>query len=133
MNSNGDCCKYGHDDEYTRLNGVAYEWIQANLLDDNVGGAVPIEDCSIYPKWKGDDGGNNEIRKLFKKYAKKDDLLSIGEFKRMYRKECDNDCKGMNKRQKNKRAKQLLAQWDVTGDKKLSLAEFTKLYKSLDN
>ena len=27
VNSNGDCCTYGDEDEYTRLGGIAYDWI----------------------------------------------------------------------------------------------------------
>jgi len=27
VNSNGDCCKYGNEDEYTRLGGISYKWI----------------------------------------------------------------------------------------------------------
>ena len=52
VNSNGDCCSYGDNDEYTRLgSSVAYAWIQANTANSAVGGGVGIDDCEVW--WEG--------------------------------------------------------------------------------
>lgn len=51
VNSNGSCCYYGDEDEFTRLGSTfAYAWIEANIADSGVGNGVSIGDCT---DWQG--------------------------------------------------------------------------------
>ena len=52
VNSNGDCCRWGDEDEYTRLGSVkALEWISQNTSNSAVNGGVLIEDYSDCSEW----------------------------------------------------------------------------------
>lgn len=48
VKSNGECCQYGSENEYTRLGGLAYDWIMDNTAVDDQGNptaAVDVDDC----------------------------------------------------------------------------------------
>jgi len=49
--SNGSCCDYGDELEFTRVGSkFAKEWITANIADYNLNGGVAVADCKL---WEG--------------------------------------------------------------------------------
>ena len=49
VNSNGSCCNYGDEDEFTRLGSdFAYKWIMENIADSSADMGVLIDDCSVW-------------------------------------------------------------------------------------
>ena len=60
INSSGDCCSYGDQDEYTRLGGFAYNWIQANIENSDLRGGTFIQDCAAWLAGEEEENNNDD-------------------------------------------------------------------------
>ena len=90
VQSNGDCCEYGNQDNYARLGGIAYQWIMDNLasIDEEVN--YPADQCGI---WFDPSGDGTEWDKLIAEFdGNTDGLINNSEFRTLYEDfECSNE------------------------------------------
>ena len=97
VKSNGQGPFYGSENEYTRLGGIAYDWIVNNTKFDNSGNPMPAE--TISPEqcqnvWFDPSKDGEDWEEMFDEWDTnpKDGRIVLSEFERLYNAfQCSNE------------------------------------------
>lgn len=118
VKSNGACCDYGAENEYTRLGGIAYSWIMDNITYDENGPTanVPIEEGLCEQVWFDPSNDGNDWEEMFGMYDDnpKDEKVDDEEFGVLFE---EYACKDGT-------AAEFFTELDANGDGELSVVEF---------
>lgn len=88
VKSNGQCCGWGSEAEYTRLGGLAYDWLIANIQYDENGpaAAVPIEEGRCAAVWNDPSNDGEDWEEMFIEWdqSPRDERVDFTEFREYY-------------------------------------------------